>query len=149
MSQRVARMRAADKLRDMRDRPTRMSLRSWRATDSIECNDAADGFAPLQRRKAIIDPLKRDAAGDQLVEQQRAVEIGAREQRKIPSRPRVAITDAADALLLHQRTPAKCDILVDVDLAEPDEMTAGAHRLGGHPESRRTAGRLDHHIDAA
>src|SRR4051794_39437880 len=101
-----------------------------RAGRSIEYNDAADGFTSLQRRKAVIDPVQRDAARDQFIEQQQTIQIGPRKQGKVPPRTRVAITDAADAFLLHQRTPAKRNIPIDVDFAEPDDLTTGPHRLG-------------------
>src|SRR5260370_10657586 len=103
------------------------------------------GSARFKGRKPAVDPVKRDAAGNQLAEHQRAVEIGTREQGKIPPRASITIADAADALFLHQRAPAERDVLVDVDLAEPDDLAAGPHGLGGDPTSRAAPGPLGHH----
>src|ERR1700761_5339165 len=115
----------------------------------IERDHAANGLAAFQRRKTVVDFVERDAARDQLVEHEAAVEIGSRQQRKIAPRPGVAVADAANAFFLHQRTPAERRILVDVDLAEPDHLDTGPHRLRGQPKRRRAAGGLDHDIDAA
>ncbi len=40
-------------------------------------------------------------------------------------------------------------VVLHVDLAEPDDLAAGAHGLHGGPERQRIAGRLQHHVDAA
>src|SRR5580658_6985930 len=101
-----------------------------RPASSIEQDHAANGFAALQCVETPVYFAQRQAAANQLVEHPSALEIGPRELRKIAPRARIAVTDAADAFLLHQRAPAERHILVDVDLAEPDHLAAGPHRLG-------------------
>src|SRR5262249_35639710 len=114
----------------------------------IEHHDGADRLAAAQGRKAVVDGGERDALSDQLVEQQAAVEIGLRQHRKIAPWPGAAVARAADALFLHQRAPAEGDVLLDVDLAEPDDLAAGPHRFGAEAERGAAAGRLHDGVGA-
>src|SRR5205809_365045 len=45
--------------------------------------------------------------------------------------------------------PAKCNVLVDIDLAQPDHLASGPHRLDAQAECRGAACRLDDGIGAA
>src|ERR1041385_150658 len=94
---------------------------------SIELHDRANGLARSQVGKALVDGGKPDAPGDQLIQHQAAVEIGLRQYGKVARRPRAAIARAADALFLHQRAPAERHGLLHADLAEPDNLAAGAN----------------------
>src|SRR5262245_37756450 len=116
---------------------------------SVEHHHGADRLAAPQCRETLVDGGEGDAAGDQLVEQQPAVEISVRQHWEIARRPGVAVARAADALLLHQRAPAEGDVLLDVDLAEPHHLAARPQRLDRGAERRRAARRLDHRVDAA
>src|SRR5439155_2026605 len=110
---------------------------------------AGDPLAGLERGKAGVDLGERDMAGDQLVEMEPAVEIGAGQEREIARRPRPAIARAPDALLAHQAAPAEGDRVLDIDLAEPDDLAARPDCLDGDAERDGAAGRFEDDIDAA
>ena len=112
-------------------------------------DDTANGFAAFQRCKSVVDLFQLDPARDQIIQHQRTIEIRPRQQREIAARTRVAVTDAANALFLHQGAPAKRYILVHVDLAEPDDLAARAHSLCRNAKCGCGACGLNHNIHAA
>src|SRR5205085_10371186 len=114
-----------------------------------EQHDRADRLAGFEGGEPVIDLGQRDMPGDQLVEIEAAVEVGAREEREVARRPGAAIARTADALLGHQAAPAESDLVLHIDLAEPDDLAARPHRLDRDAEPGGTAGRLEHDIDAA
>src|SRR4029077_509914 len=69
----------------------RRGLRKSPAADthrSIEDDDRAYRPPAAQRREALVDGGEADALGDQVVEQQGAVEIGPGQQEKVARRAR-------------------------------------------------------------
>src|SRR5205085_4032208 len=114
-----------------------------------EQHDRADRLAGFEGSEAVIDLGQRDLPGDQLVEIEAAVEVGAREEREVARRPGAAIARTADALLGHQAAPAESDLVLHIDLAEPDDLAGRPHRLDRDAEPGGTAGRFEHDIDAA
>src|SRR6202021_3250112 len=87
----------------------------------------AKRLAGPQIVESAIDVVEADAAGDQFIELEPAVEIGLRQQREIARRPGAAITRSADALFTPQAARAEAHIICDVDLAEPDDLTDRPH----------------------
>src|SRR5262252_930388 len=114
-----------------------------------EHDDAADDLTLTQRAKGLVDGVEAYALGDEFVQHQPPFQIGARQHGEITRGPGVAVARAADALLLHQRAPAETDLDVDVDLAEPDHLAAGPHRLDRGTKRGGAAGGLDHDVGAA
>src|SRR5205085_10584427 len=86
--------------------------------------------------------------GDQLVEIEAAVEVSAREKREVARQPGAAIARTADALLGHQAAPAERDLVLHIDLAEPDDLPARPHPLDRHAEPGGTARRIAPDLDA-
>src|SRR3954468_23781605 len=47
----------------------------------------------------------------------------------------IPVARSHDALLAHERAPAEADLLVDIHLAQPDDIATGPHTL--HREAER------------
>src|SRR5205814_2038955 len=72
-----------------------------------------------------------------------------RRKDEVTRRPGAATARTAEALLGHQAAPAESDLVLHIDLAEPDDLAARPHRLDRDAEPGGTAGRFEHDIDAA
>src|SRR5258708_7645629 len=69
--------------------------------DNLKFDHRANSFARAQIVEAAVDVVERDAAGDQFIELEPAVEIGLRQQREIARRPGGAIARSPDSLFAH------------------------------------------------
>src|SRR5947209_1850445 len=124
------------------------SGRSPSSAISAKFHHSANSLALGQRREALVDVGEPDATRDELVEHEPAAKILLRQPREIALGTCIAIARAHDAFLAHERSPAERDLLVDVDLAEPHDVSARAHALHGETESRFMPGRFEDVVGA-
>src|ERR1700730_16316305 len=97
----------------------------------MKSNHAAYRASILQGGEAFVDPGKPDALRDELVQHQAPVEIGVARGASVP------IARPPDPFLLHERAPAKGDVRRNIDLAEPDDLSARPHGFDAGTQSNR------------
>jgi hypothetical protein len=105
----------------------------------VENDHITNGSASSEIVEAFIDLIEPDPAGNQFIQLQLSVQVRPRQQREVAGGLGAPVARASDPLLTHQRPPPERHVLVEADLAQPNDLAADTTCLCRTPHPRRQA----------